>query len=344
MRGALSQLCALCVLCGYSLSARADADRAVAVGASILPGAIVHGSGSWVAGDRRAAKRLALAELAGLGLAALGGLPVGISGGAPETLPGLALAIPGAGLFLTSWFADLYGAAGGAALGGHARGAPARAEVGVGYLVVSDARAGSTHAATLAATAWLDRGRASIAAWSGAGAHELGGALAVRVLGGIPGRRASGGTALDVVLGGHDRRFSDDGTRSTTLELGVDSRLDLERVAPSLAGSFVTGGLGAGHEWRGFDAAPDDGGSLLLATFGFGVYLGGDAEVELFYDHRRDGLAGRLVLDSGINGFFGHAGLRGAAHRGRWGVAGGVEVGAAWVAQLAVTARLGADR
>src|SRR5688572_4496313 len=80
--------------------ARGDGERkrGWAVGASILPGVVVHGSGLWVAGDRRGARRLAIAEAIGLGLAALGGLPIGISGGAPETMPGLALVIPGGAL------------------------------------------------------------------------------------------------------------------------------------------------------------------------------------------------------------------------------------------------------
>lgn len=320
--------------------ARADRDRALAVGAAIVPGVIVHGSGHWVAGDRPTAKRLALAQLCGLGLAALGGLPIAISGGAPEMMPGLALLVPGGGLFLTSWFADLYGAAGGARLDGTPRTAPARVEIEAGYLVVTDARAGATHAATLAARGWIDRGHVAIAGWAGAGARELGGELGVRVLGGRPGREARDSTAVDVVAGALDRRFDADGIHTTTFTVAARARYDLARIAPSLAGSFTTLELGVGRERLRLAHAPDDVSGVMLGRFGYGVGIGDVAEVEVFYDHRHDALAGRLVLDAGVNGFVGHVGLRAAAYRGRWGVTGGVEVGAHWVARLAIAARL----
>jgi hypothetical protein len=323
-----------------SRTARADHDRALAVGAAIFPGVIVHGSGHWVARDRAAAKRLAIAELVGIGMIALGGLPIGITGGAPESLPGIAIAIPGAGLFLTSWFADIYGAAGGARIGGRARTEPARVEIEAGYLAVTDVRAGATHAATLAASAWIDRGHAALAGWAGPGARELGGELGARVLGGVPGRPGCDGTALDVVLAGHDRAFDDDGVGATTLTLAARGRYDLARLAPSLAGSFATGEVGAGGERLRFDAAPAETAGVLLARFGYGVRLGDDAELEVFYDQRHDALAGRLLLEIGSNGFAGHVGMRGAAYRGRWGVTGGVEVGAHWVARLAIAAKL----
>jgi len=319
--------------------ARADRDRALAVGAAIVPGVVVHGSGHWVAEDRAMARRLALAELIGLGMIALGALPVGITGGAPETLPGLAIAIPGAGLFLTSWFADIYGAAGGARLDGRSRTAPALVEVEAGYLVVTDARAGATHAGAFAASAWLDRGHVAITGWVGADARELGGEVGVRVLGGVRGRPARDGSAVELAIAGYDRRFDDDGLRATVLAIAARGRYELARVGPSLAGSFATLEVGVGHERLHFDAGVDAA-SLLLARFGWGVELGDDAEVELFYDHRRDALAGRLVLDAGANGFAGHVGVEGAAFRGRWGVTGSIEAGAHWVARLAVAARL----
>ena len=84
-----------------------------------------------------------------------------------------------------------------------------------------------------------------------------------------------------------------------------------------------------------------DGQTLVAARLGFGVYLPGDAEAELFYDHRRDRLAGSVFTESGVNGIFGHVGVRADVYRGRWGVGASVEVGSAWVTRVSLRARLG---
>ena len=54
--------------------------RAVAIGASVVPGVVVHGSGHWVAGRPRAARRLLLLEGIGLGAFLGGGLTLVLTG------------------------------------------------------------------------------------------------------------------------------------------------------------------------------------------------------------------------------------------------------------------------
>src|SRR5204863_79173 len=66
------------------------------------------------AADGRAARRLA--ATGGIGLAALiaGGAPIAASGSSPYTIwPGVPLVVGGTGLVLSSWFADIWVAAGG---------------------------------------------------------------------------------------------------------------------------------------------------------------------------------------------------------------------------------------
>jgi hypothetical protein len=317
--------------------------RALATAASIVPGAFVHGSGHWVAGDRRTARRLLIAEALGLGLVVVGEAPIIRSGGAPETMPALALVIPGAALVITSWLADIYGAAGGAELGGRGRRAPPRVELETGALVVGDPRTGTHTAATIGASTWHANGHASAAGWAGGPGWEIRGELGARLLGGRPGRPGRDASHVDVVIGGGEQRFDDEGFRVGSTEVGARGRYDLARFAGSLSGSFVGLEVGLVHEWIRYRSAGDsvDSKTLLDARLGYGVYLGSDAEVELYYEHRRDTLAGSLLFESGANGILGHVGVRAEAFRGRWGVGASVEAGSAWVTRVSLIARLG---
>lgn len=317
--------------------------RALATAASIVPGVMVHGSGHWVAGDRRTARRLAIAEGIGLGMVVLGQLPLRLSGGAPEAAPGLVLLIPGGAVLLTSWFADIYGAAGGAAIGGRGRRAPPRFELETGALFLADPQTDTDYAATFGGSAWHENGHASVSAWVGAAAWDVSGDLGARLLGGSPGRPGRDASHLDLVLGAGEQRFDDEGFRIASTEISARGRYDLARFAATLAGSFATLEAGLVHEHIRYRSAAGsiDRQTLLDARLGFGIYLGADAEIELYYDHRRDALAGALLLEVGTNGLLGHVGARVEAYRGRWGVGGSVEAGSAWVTRLSLIARLG---
>jgi len=317
--------------------------RVLATAASIVPGAIVHGSGHWVAGDRRTARRLAIAEGIGLGLVVLGGLPMRLTGGATETTPGLVLVIPGGALVLTSWLADIYGAAGGAGLGGRGRTAPPRFELETGALVRAVPQRDARVAATFGGSAWHENGNLSVSGWASAASWEIGGEVGARLLGGVPGRRGRDASHLDLVIGGGERRFDDQGLRIASIEVVARGRYDLARFAGTLSGSFASLEAGLIHDWIRYRSAGDsiDGKALLDARLGFGIYLGDDAEVELYYDHRRDTLAGSLLLDPGPNAILGHVGGRAEAYRGRWGLGASVEAGSVWVTRLSLLARLG---
>src|SRR5688572_28597202 len=88
--------------------------RAAAIGLAIFPGVIGHGIGAWTVHEKRAAKKIALGEAIGLGVAGIAGAFVGGSGGNKWTVfPGIPLVMAGSGLFLQSWFTDIWVAAGG---------------------------------------------------------------------------------------------------------------------------------------------------------------------------------------------------------------------------------------
>ncbi|MCB9561330.1 MAG: hypothetical protein H6708_13060 [Kofleriaceae bacterium] len=128
-----------------------------------------------------------------------------------------------------------------------------------------------------------------------------------------------------------------------TGELGLRGRLDLGRVAPALDGAFGEAGVGLGLEVTRYDAGDLDATELVTARFGLGLYLGcGQGEALLWYEHRRDDLAGGLAAWRAA-GFIGRAGLTGAwSLTPRWAIAAEVQAGSAWVTTLAVRRRGGA--
>lgn len=320
------------------------ARRALAVGAAVVPGVIVRGAGHWVAHDRRTARRLLWIEGAGLALAATGGLPLGISGGAGETLPGLVLLVPGAGLLIGSLAADIWGAAGGAAIAGTPAPPPAL-DVGLGWTYIVDPRVPFAHLATAEAELRHRRVRGAASGWLGDETWRARGAGGVRLVGPRPGERRADTTALDVEVAVAEERRAAQGLRIATAEASGLLRVDLQRVGPSLRGTFASFGLGLGAERVRYRAtAAADTSSLFIGHLGWGLALGdGRAralEVELYYQHRRDTLAGGLTPPTGANGFIGHVGAVATAWRAGWGATLRAEVGSAYVLSLAARVRL----
>src|SRR4051812_26966686 len=84
--------------------------KALAAGAAIVPGLLVHGSGHFVAGDAPTGYRLLMLESVGLGTLAAGFVPIVATGASRRFVgPGAALSVVGAGIFVISALADLYG-------------------------------------------------------------------------------------------------------------------------------------------------------------------------------------------------------------------------------------------
>jgi hypothetical protein len=323
--------------------------RATAIAAALVPGALVHGAGHWVAGERQTARRLLVWQALALGAALAGGLPIGISGGAKETMPGVALLVPGGGAFLVGWLADVYGVSGGARIGGRPERAPAPGELTVGWGYVHDAHFPG-HLATAAGEAWLARARITGAGWWGEGTWQARAGAGLRLFGGTPGRPRDDGSRLDLVTGWSKERHRTAGFEVSTLELAAEGRYDLGRIGGTLAGSFASAALGLAGQRVRYHSPEEarDPTSLLIGRIGFGLYLGDGArrraEAEVYYDHRRDGLVGGLLLPIGSNGFLGHVGAAAVAYRGDWGLAADLELGTAWVAGLGVRRRFGGAR
>jgi hypothetical protein len=327
--------------------------RALPLAAAVVPGILVHGSGHFVAGERRAARRLLVMEGVGVGMFLAGGVPLLLTGASRHhAAPSVGLVVTGIGVFGLSWLADLYGAASGGLESPPLVPAPIEIEAGYGYVydprfdyrqfaVVGGAlRLGATR---LAPSAWLamddDNQRVRLEA-------------ARRLLGAGSARSTGDGSNLEIVAAvTHHRHASDDFAVSTG-EAGVAGRLDMARVGDSLAGSFADLSLGLGAELISYDApgAGADLGEILLVRFGYGVTVGRPGglhgEASLYYDHRRDTFTGGLSPGNGPGSGF--AGLFGAdllLYIGaRWGVRARFEQGAARVAHLGLLMRMGETR
>jgi hypothetical protein len=321
---------------------------ATAVATSVFPGVVVHGTGHLMAGERRTAYRLMAMEGVGVGLTAGGLATLAVTGASRHLSPFIfASPVAGVGLFFISWLADVQGVAWPA----DARGTPLLAEP------VLEARVGTRYVhdptidyGTLLGPA-LDlrwgRWRLSPGAWIAASGHNVRFDLEAgfRPVGPRPGAVAADGSYVEAVLGARHHRFRED-FDLTVLEVGARGRYDLRRFAPTMAGSFAEWGFGLGWALTHYHvgARETDADGLLLARFGYGVYLGQapgrTGEIMAYYDHRHDDYAGGMKLTGLGSGVAGHLGLEGSwFFHARWGVQLEGQVGSAFLAGLSLIHR-----
>ena len=263
------------------------------VAAAVVPGILLHGSGHYAAGDRPTAWRLFRAESLGVGLMVVGLAGLAATGASDRTIePLIWTTAAGGGLFATSWLGDLYGVI--APPGG----------VGLPLLVLPsfEAHVGTRFVGdpTLEGQTFLGPGldlrfgrwRVSPGAWfamDGASNSRYEVEAAFRFVGPRAGAAAVpvvDGSFFDLVVQGIHHRYRDDPTGPllaafdmTTGELRVEGRYDLRRYAPSLTGSFVEAGAGVGIGGYHYPAAATtETNTMLLARFGFGLYVGRRAD------------------------------------------------------------------
>ncbi len=163
-------------------------------------------------------------------------------------------------------------------------------------------------------------------------------AVRVRILGNpaTTGRPIEDGSRLVVRTSVHGHRDDDDELTLVTSELELLGRLDLDHVDRLLAGTFAEIWTGIGIERAGYANGDHDNSSVLLGGFRWGMYLGQRGEATLFYDHRRDSIAGGISVfhSSGFVGSVGAAvDVVVAPH---WGIRTQLEIGSAYLTTLAL--------
>jgi len=335
-----------------------DEDAAVAaslegIGAAALPGFVVHGTGLWIGGDARSARNLRRLEGAAIALAIVSGGVIGATGASrrisAQTIP---FFVASTGVFLQTWLADIYGSAGGGRRGAVAREDVAPLELELGALHVLDDQF-DLGVMSRVAGRWRFgalRLEPEMLVAIGDDNQRLRGRVSYEIWGPNGRRKTSDGTALELAAGGRFHRYGDDMFWATSIEGSIAGRLDGRRLGPSLAGSFADLELGFGVEatrYRTGDEDTDTSDALII-RFGYGLYIGSEnssvrGEASLYYDHRRDELAGGVSPgDALAGGFLGFFGAELELDIGeRFGFVTSAEFGSAIVTMLSLRARFG---
>jgi hypothetical protein len=318
-----------------------SSQRLLASGGSILPGVLLHGAGSWLRGEEDTALELITLEGIGLGLFFGGGTTIVLSGAARSLIgPAVATTAIGAGLFATSWLLDVYQVN----MPRDARGTERGRRDGLrSYLEWVTVGSPQFHYGPMlrhgAAAHWQRLAFAYEGAHAPSGRFEQ-----LRVEGGYRlwhAAKATSGSALDVGLATLSSSHLDEDFKTQGLELSTRLRLDSRSLSKRIDGAFTefqVGVVGRRTTWLATPEAPsatfDE--TLLIARTGFGVYLGDPwregGEVQLYYDHRHDGLAEGMLASGLGSGVLGHAGIAGEYFPfSHWGLRLSGEVGSAWV-------------
>lgn len=326
--------------------------KALPVAVAVVPGLLLHGLGSWAAGDSATARQLFAVEAVGLGLMGAGLVPIALTGASRRTIgPLYAVTLTGAGLFSVSMLANLYAVTSPAFDPGRVPATLPPLELDVGYQSVRDATADSQNFFALGAVARLSSVRLEASArlapsegntWIRAGAAYR--------LWGAPERSLGNGdgTALDVEGFATYHRYPTEGFTLGGGELSLRGRYAMARLSPRMTGSFAEGSVGLSYQGLSYPGAVGDDNlhGQLLYTFGYGVWLGRGGplrgEAMLYYDHRKDGLVGGMRGRGG--GIIGSFGLRGRVLvTERWGVAAEAQAGGALMGRVSLVYAVGGD-
>jgi hypothetical protein len=326
---------------------------AVGIAAAIVPGLLVHGAGHFAAGDPQTASRLLVLEGIGLGTLAAGFIPIVLTGASRRLVgPAAALSIVGVGLFAVSMFSDLYGVVTPEGGVGAPPSTAAIVQVAGGYRYVYDPVFAYRSFLAYEIDYRVGRWRVDPSAWFAVDSSNsrLRAPVSYRFIGPLPEgeTRARGGSFLDLEAAVTRHADGSDHFATTTGELSVAGRLDLNHLAASLAGSFAEMSLGGAVASYHYDVpgAANDISNLLLARFAYGVYFGWSGklrgEAMIYYDHRHDGFAAGLKLPGLGSGVAGHFGVDARVYlTDRWGLAAEAAAGSADVAGLSILFRHG---
>ncbi|MBC7794025.1 MAG: hypothetical protein H7Z43_09975 [Clostridia bacterium] len=313
------------------------------IAASLVPGVVLHGSGAFARGDRDTAKRLLITEGLGLGTLASSIVVLAVTGASRRFTSILVpTAVTGAFLFVGSWLADIYSVSVPAGWRSNAPMHLPRLELSMVASYRYDPRSATDGVI-------LPMARVALGRWLlGVNAQLAPSTSTSRIRGDVRYRLVkSGGSFVDLQAAITSNALGDIGVNVLSLEFAVPARLDLMHVGQLLRGGFVelsVGGLLSAVSYNRVDATETD--SAMLVRGALGAYLGdGDGEVSIYYDHRRDTLAGGVILGGVAAGFAGYCGIGGTYYFSRnVGATATVELGSAVLAGLGVAMRFGESR
>jgi hypothetical protein len=318
---------------------------------SFVPGLVFHGTGHYLAGDTQTASKLRKLEGIGVLAFALGALPIFLSGDSRYIgYPFYALSLGGLSLFASSAFADIYGSISGTrALGSPYVYVP-KIDLQLGYAYIYDPQFEYANFVVIGLNARV--GSFCFSPYAHLALDDNNQKVRIKVAYRFLGPKLSSheqeskdGSYLDLDVTCTYHAFTSEGFNVLSYELYLASRYDMGRVSKTLNGSFAEAGVGWGMEFYGYRDADmpigEDITKLLLAHFGYGIYLGTPGrmygEAMVYYQHRFDDFAGGIGLSGRIVGFAGHAGIKGFYYvTENWGACLKFEVGSAYIINLGI--------
>lgn len=319
-------------------------ENTLAIAVAIVPGIALHGMGHLVAGDLETAKQLFFWESAGLGLAAIGGGFIFATGaGRYVNEVSIPLVVAGAGLFINSFAADIYGITFREKSPLAYRERPTQS-ASLGYAYIYDPQFSYRNFTLASARLALGDFIISPRLWVAVDADNQRARLPVR----YDFWRNAAGERLSVTGAATLHHFGNADFTTTLVETSLTGRIDLTRVGATLKGSFTSLQIGYGLQRIDYDidnVGPDYNG-LLLSRFSYGFYLPFGGELESYYAHRRDGFAGGLSpSERNGSGFLGHVGLQlRQPVNEQFSLRAGTELGSAWIVHTGFEVRLGGER
>jgi hypothetical protein len=276
-----------------------------------------------------------------LGLFVAGGASIVFSGAARSVIgPAIATTVVGGGIFTTSWLLDVYDVS----MPKHARGQERGVRNGVrshlDYVFIQSPQFDYGPMLRQGSSVTQDRLRFGYEAVSApAGRFDQ-----LRVGFGYRAWQAAvdhSGSALEFMLGTTSLNHFDEDFGTRGVELSARLRLDGRSWSRSIDGAFTEFEVGASGQrtswWATAEApAAASSESVLIAKSAVGVYLGDPwnqgGELQLYYDHRHDGLAEGLLAKGLGSGALGHVGVLGEYFVSRnLGLRLTSEIGSAWV-------------
>ncbi len=281
---------------------------------SIFPGVIIHGSGHFVGNDRETAKDLLLIESISILTLFGAGAIAAYSGASEKTIIPLIPALTGgAGLFLMSWFADIYGSVfGSRTVGSYDR--DKFIEIYTGLTYIEDPQFEYTTFACFSIEAGYNGWSVRPEAWIALDDDNK--RYVIEASRQLIGQK---GAFLDNIDGNSELRFTNrfgyhrfgtDKFEKRWFDAGFTGTVDMGLIWKSLNGSFLKLETGYNGEWVYFlvgDDIPADYTDQYLFLSGYGMYLGNkdrpSGEIVIYYNHRRDDFTGGL--GQGFSGYFG---------------------------------------
>lgn len=315
--------------------------RAAALTAALVPGVLVHGTGHWMLGDKKTARRLRRMEMVGLLLAGLGGAAIGLSG-TDENLAMfyVPMLVAGGTTFMGSFLTDVIGVATkGTRARGRARppgwGGDDLAHTSLGYRHVLHPALDISHVARASAGFRARRVALTVSAEAEAAGRYQEQQVVFRYTTHLrPLRMASLDFGFDLT----HRRLRDDRLSSYPGAVWAEMTWDLAKLAPSVPGAYGRGRFGVGAELVNYGDVPgidDDVVPFVAAEAGLGFRLG-RTDWELSYNHRKDGLPGGSFIGR-LPGMLGSVGVSGRARVWkRWSLVGAARWGTGVTSWLGV--------